>query len=194
MRAATPRTAASVPRSPPACARPVGSRARERFRRLLQREIAGGKGIGMAEAEQQEDIRGPGPIPLTATSARCASSAISAPRPQFEAVLGDRLRERAQGAHLGRRQAAAAQRVVVDGDQALGDERDQAGLEPRENRLGARGRHLLRNDDAGEPLEPGGRRRSGGAPPTARTGATNSGSLPDQAPRPRPRRARFVGR
>ena len=107
-------------------------------------------------------------MPLTATSARWASSASSAPSPsRSRPSLGDRLRERAQGAHLrrwtGRRRASLSSSAAstVSARRAA-----RARLDAAEDGVGAGGRDLLGHDDRAR-----GRRKPGSCAPQRRRAA-----------------------
>lgn|SRR5579883_210698 len=67
----------------------------------------------------------------------------------------DGLGQRAQSAHLWRREAAGAERGVVGSENTGGAERAQIGLDPLEDRIGAGGRDLLRDNDPNKTGESG---------------------------------------
>ena len=78
--------------------------------RFLQRDIAGGKGVWMAEAEQEENIGRPRTDPFhrdeRVVGVLCVETAKAL---KIEAAFDDRLGKRAQRADFGVRQPAGAQ-------------------------------------------------------------------------------------
>ena len=179
MRAATPRQGRQ--RSAIASSSPrVGPRLQpeRELGRLLQGEIAGGEGVGMAEAEQQEDIGGPG--------------ADAADRHQRAMRLGgvegaERARDRAPRARPpapareGRASSASTGRsraeVVLAGEQVVRLQRRHAAISSRPKiALALATETCCETMIAASPAKPGSRRRSGGGPPISISRATISGS------------------
>ena len=121
---------------------------------FLQRKVAGGEGVRVAEAEQEENIRRPWAYPFDRDQRLVGVLGVeSAKALKIEAALCDRLGDRPQGADFGVRQPAGPQVLL----RRLGDfsrlERDDQRLQPAENGGGAGGRHLLRHDDCGQARE-----------------------------------------
>ncbi len=157
-------------------------------RRFLQREVAGRPGIGMAEAEQQVDVGGPGPDAVQAC--QCGMRSIGRHRGEgieIDLASCDGGGERFHGLDLGLREPeprklarpCAPQRVVMEGVERRG--------EASPDRAGARGRELLRAYDRAEP------RKSGGTPPqTGPTGVLDE-SLQTRIGRDQGGQGRFEG-
>ena len=200
MRAATPRHGRQTLRDPLEPRR-VGPRfeAKRQLRRLLQGEVAGGKGVGMAEAEQAgryPPSRARRPSPRPARRGRPRRRARQGPRGRGR--LGRRLGERPQRAHLGGRQAAAAQRPRRSPRSVA---RASSGAIRASSRpkiaLALATETCCDTMIAARPANPGSRRRSGGGPPTAIRRPTSSGSFAPQGARPPragPPRGRSAGR
>ena len=166
MRAATPRHGRQ--RSPIFSSRAVSGRF-FRFEReprgFLQREVAGRPRVGMAEAEQKEDIRRPG------TNAFDRDELLvrflgrhQGERVDIQRVGDDCVGECAQRADFRRGETGGTQRFVGCVAKVPRIERRDHGAQTAEDRVGAGGRDLLRDDNGGEAfkagLAPAQRRRS----------------------------------
>ncbi len=126
-----------------------------------------GKASGWPRQNSRKMSAVHGPIPLTATSARCASGAgISRERGEVEPAVARPPRATArQRADLRAREAAGAQAPPRrPRSTASARERAQRRFQPAEDRVGAGDRHLLRDDDRRQPrkarLAPPQRRRA----------------------------------
>ena len=105
----------------------------------------------MSEAEQQENIRRPRANSLDRDQrAMRVFGDKRAKRDEVEPILRDRLRQRAHGAHFRQGKPAGAQLFVARRKHGLRSQRRQDGLDAFEDRIGARGRHLLGDDDSHE--------------------------------------------
>ena len=151
-------------------------------RRFLQGEIAGGPGVGMAEAEQKIDVGGPGPDAVNRGQRRMRLVGRHLDEAgQIEVAALDRLCDRLERADLGRREAGAGKL----GRRARAARRSwsngsNAPLEPSPDRGCACGRELLRDHDRGEArksVRPPAQRR----PSRARQHRTEAGIGVDQA-------------
>src|SRR5262249_21041409 len=123
-------------------------------RRLLQREIAGRPGIGMAEAEQEIDVGAPGADAVEGRERAVGVVGLHrGERIEIDLALGDRRAERLHGPDLRLRQAEprelggarAPHRVVV--------KRIEGGDDTPPDRARARSRQLLCADDGAQALK-----------------------------------------
>ena len=122
------------------------------LRGFLQREVAGGEGVGMAEAEQEENVRRPRTHAFDRDQRLVGVLGVeTAEAFKIEAALDDRLGE----------PRASARILAFDNPQArksssvaLAISAASSGTMRACNRpkmaVGAGGRHLLRHDDRGE--------------------------------------------
>ena len=178
MRAATPRSGRQ--RSAIFSSRRASGRvaqAQRDPRRLLQSEVAGGKRVGMAETEQQENIRRPRPdslhrderahAPRARRARRAPRDRGRRPSPRASArsarIFGCERPQRLSAA------SSAATRLAAPSGANSVSRRPKIAF-------------ALATDTccetmiAASPAKPGSRRRSGGGPPTARRRPTTSGS------------------
>ena len=134
MRAATPR------HGPPSLGDPLEARRvrprlelERELRCLLQGEIACGKGVGMAEAEQEENVGRPGAYALHRDERRMRVLGVERGQTRkIEAAFRDRFGDRAQRADFRRRKAAGAQIVLRRRGEPGGFERSDARFEATE--------------------------------------------------------------
>ncbi len=186
MRAATPRHGrqrSAIRSSRAASGRDL--KPERELRRLLQGEIAGGKSVRMAEAEQEKDIGRPrahaldrderrmgvlGVEPRQARQIELARSATASASARKVRIFGD---ERPQARKSS--SVAAASRTASSGAMRASSRPKMA--------LALATDTCCETTIAARPAKPGSRRRSGGGPPTAISVSTKSGSFCAQASR-----------
>ncbi len=125
-----------------------------------------------------------GPMPCTAVSAACASSAGSSPSAgERKLAVLDGAGDRLERADFGPGQAKPRQSRRPGAQDGRGLERIERGGEPSPDRIRARGRKLLRHDDGGKTGETIRRRRSGGRPASANSAMNRGSAFPQRRKR-----------
>jgi hypothetical protein len=115
----------------------------------LHRQVSGGPDIGPPFGKQQVDFRRPAPHALDPHELRDGRLVIGGQRGQIEFARNHQFAQRAGIALLLPRQAAAAQRIEIGGEQVFGRHRlAQQRFQPRPDRSGRRHAHLLPHDGA----------------------------------------------
>ena len=121
---------------------------------FLQSEIASGPGIGVAEAEQQIAVGRPRADPVDGGERRVrVLGGKFAERRERQLAARDGAGDFLERADFRRRQSEPRQPRRTRPHDGRRRERIECGGEPRPDRVGARGRQLLRHDRGGKPGE-----------------------------------------
>jgi hypothetical protein len=117
-------------------------------RRLLQGEIAGRPGVGVAEAEQEINVGGPGPDAMQrGQSGVCLVGFHGGDGVEIDMASGDGLADFLDGLDLRPRQTEPGQLVGAGQSHRVVVERIERREQPPPDRRGACGRELLTADD-----------------------------------------------
>ena len=129
--------------------------ASSRRSRLLQRQIAGGPDVGMAEAKQKVDVGGPGPdaVHRHQRGVRLVGGFLDQ-RGKIELAAVDGLGNGLERANFRRRKPGAGELGRTRAQHRRVIERIECLVEPLPDRFCARGRELLRDHDRGQSGEP----------------------------------------
>ena len=125
-------------------------------RRLLKRKVAGRPGIGVTEAEKQEDVRRPRANPLDRDEGLVRGLRFRhRKRREIERAIHDGHGDCPQSPQLRGGEPAEFELRVLRGEQSCRLQRAETGLQSGKNGIGTCRRDLLRDDDRGQPLESG---------------------------------------